>query len=236
MDEAGYEPHEAQTVDVMRRLAASLTPGDLDHTLARITAAAVEILPGTHYASITVKHADGRLQTFAETDPMLLGLDAAQYDLQEGPCYDAAVEAAYVVSPNLAADERFPHYAPLAVKAGVRAQAGIRLFETPRPSAQGALNLYSRDVGSFSDMSVVAQLFVHQSALALDYAREVHNLREAMRTRQLIGRAVGIVMERYGLSEERAFAFLARVSQMRNTKVRVIAEELIAEIEQRVEG
>ena len=121
----------------------------------------------------------------------------------------------------------------MAVQAGVRAQAGVRLFETPKPSAQGALNLYSRDVGSFTDMSVVSQLFAHQSAVALDYAREVENLQEAVKTRQAVGRAVGIVMERYGLSEERAFAFLARVSQTRNIKLREVAAEIVAEMEER---
>jgi hypothetical protein len=219
---------DQQALDVLKRLAASLTPGDLDHNLAGITAAAVEVLPGVHYASITVRHADGHLETAAPTDDLLLGLDAAQYELREGPCYEAATDATYVTSPHLAADERFPRYAALAVKAGVRAQAGIRLFETPRPSAQGALNLYSRDVGSFTDLSVIGQLFAHQSAMALDYAREIDNLQEAIKTRQLIGRAVGIAMERYALNEERAFAFLARVSQTRNVKLRVVAEELVA--------
>jgi hypothetical protein len=110
----------------------------------------------------------------------------------------------------------------------------VRLFDTPRPSAQGALNLYSRDVGSFTDMSLVGQLFAHQAAVALDYAREIENLQEAMLTRQLIGRAVGIAMERYRLNEERAFAFLARVSQTRNVKLRAVAEEVVAEAEQRL--
>ena len=220
-------------LDTIRRLSANLTPGDLDHTLERITAAAVEVLPGVHYASITVKHEDGSLETVAPTDQMLLGLDAAQYELREGPCYDAAVDQLYVSSPNLAADERFTQYAAIAVKAGVRAQAGVRLFDTPKPSAQGALNLYSREVGNFTDMSVVSQLFAHQAAIALDYAREVENLQEAVKTRQAVGRAVGIVMERYGLSEERAFAFLARVSQTRNVKLRNVAAELVAEAEDR---
>jgi ANTAR domain len=218
-----------QVLATLRRLAGNLKPGDLDHTLAQITAAAVEVLPGVHYASVTIKHADGTLTTAAPTDDMLLGLDAAQYDLREGPCYDAAVDSVYVTSPHLAADERFSRYAPIAVQAGVRAQAGVRLFDTPKPTAQGALNLYSRDVGSFADMSVVAQLFAHQSAVALDYAREVDNLQEAVKTRQEIGRAVGIVMERYGLNEERAFAFLARVSQHRNVKLRAVANELVAD-------
>jgi hypothetical protein len=225
-----------RVLDTIKRLSASLTPGDLDHTLERITAAAVEVLPGVHYASITVKHADGSLETAAPTDEMLLGLDAAQYELREGPCYDAAVDQLYVSSPNLAADERFPQYAALAVKAGIRAQAGVRLFETPRPTAKGALNLYSRDVGNFSDMSVVSQLFAHQAAIALDYAREVENLQEAVKTRQAVGRAVGIVMERYGLNEERAFAFLARVSQTRNVKLRQVAAEMVSDAETRAAG
>jgi hypothetical protein len=216
-------------LDTLGRLSRSLSPGDLDHTLQRVTAAAVEVLPGVHYASITVRHADDHLETAAPTDDMLLGLDAAQYELREGPCYDAATDAAYVSSSHLAADPRFPRYGPLAVSSGVRAQAGVRLFDTPRPTAQAALNLYSRDVGSFTDMSVVGQLFAHQAAVALDYAREVENLRDAMATRQLIGHAVGITMERYGLTEERAFAFLARVSQTRNVKLRKVAEELVAE-------
>jgi hypothetical protein len=222
---------DERVLDTLRRLAEGLSPGDLDHTLERITAAAVAELPGVHYASITVKHADGRLETAAPTDDMLLGLDAAQYDLREGPCYEAAAEEAYVVSPHLAADDRFPRYAALAVRTGVRAQAGIRLFDTPPPTARGALNIYSREVGSFADMDVVGPLFAHQAAIALDYAREVENLREAIRTRQLIGRAVGIVMERYGLPEQRAFAFLARVSQTRNVKLRLVAEELVADAE-----
>ena len=227
---------QEQLLDTLRRLAKGLTPGDLDHTLERITAAAVEVLPGVHYASITVRHPDSRLETAAPTDVLVLPLDAAQYQLHEGPCYEAATDAAYIASPNLAADERFTQYAAVAVRAGIRAQAAVRLFETPKPSAQAALNLYSRDVGSFADMSVLGRLYAHQAAVALEYAREVDNLQEAMQTRQLIGRAVGITMERYGLPEERAFAFLARVSQSRNVKLRIVAEELVAEAEGRAAG
>jgi ANTAR domain-containing protein/GAF domain-containing protein len=218
-------------VDTAQRLASSLTPGDLDHTLERITAAAVEILPGVHYSGITMKHRDGRLETVAQTDDLLLGVDAAQYELQEGPCYLAAVHDEYVASSYLAADPRFRRYSVTAVKAGVNAQAAVRLFETPQ-GVHGALNFYSRDVGSFSDMSTVGQLFAHQAALALSYAHEVENLQEAVKTRQLIGKAVGIAMERFGLSAERAFAFLARLSQTDNTKLRDVASELVDQTEQ----
>ena len=207
-------------------MARTLTPGDLDHTLSRITAAAVEALPDTDYASITILHADGRLETVAPTDDLLWGVDAAQYELREGPCYDAAADSVHISSPDLALDERFPRYAATAVAAGIGAQAGIRLFDAPK--SRGALNLYARKPGAFDDLGAIGELFRHQAAMAIDYAREIHNLQEAVRTRTMIGTAIGIVMERYRLSDDRAFAFLTRLSQDGNVKLRLVAERLIA--------
>ena len=217
--------------DQAERLSKALTPGDLDHTLAQITAAAVDVLPETDYASITVLHSDGRLETVAPTDDLLWGVDAAQYELREGPCYEAAADSVHITSPNLNADPRFPRYAATAVAAGIGAQAGIRLFDAPK--SQGALNLYARRVGAFSDLGALGQLFRHQAAMAIEYAREIHNLREAVRTRGLIGSAIGIVMERYHLTDERAFAFLVRLSQDGNVKLRAVAEQIISTTRQR---
>lgn len=222
---------DAALIGAAQQLAKSLTPGDLDHTLSRITAAAVEVLPEVQYASITVKHSDGRLETVAPTDDLLWGVDAAQYELQEGPCYQAATDSAHVISPDLAVDERFPKYAETAVAAGIRAQMGLRLFDAPK--SQGALNLYSLTPGAFEDLSSLGELFRHQSALAIEYANEIQNLQEALRTRRTIGQAVGILMERYTLTDQRAFAFLTRLSQHGNTKLRRLAEELVADVERK---
>jgi GAF domain-containing protein len=218
-------------VDAARRVADGLTPSDLDTTLQQITRAAVEVLPNVQYSSITVLHADGKLVTSAPTDDLLLRVDGVQYELQEGPCYQAAVDQAYVVCSNLAADERFPQYGPKAVEEGIRAQIGIRLFDTK--SSHGALNLYSTRVGAFDDLETLSGLFAHQAGVAIAYAQHVENLEEAVRTRTTIGQAVGIVMERYHLDDERAFAFLARLSQQRNVKLRQVAEELIADVSRR---
>ena len=216
---------DTRMLDAFRRLAAALRPGDLDATLTNITAAAVEVLPDVTASSITVKHADGRLETFAPTADVLLEVDAAQYELQEGPCYEAAVDSVHVTSPDLRTDERFPRYAPAALRAGFRAQAGIRLFDAK--TSNGALNLYSETVGAFEDLSVLSQLFVHQAVVALDYARQIDQLKEAVTSRQIIGQAVGIVMERYGVDEARAFGFLTRLSSHENLKLRLVAERLI---------
>ena len=110
--------------------------------------------------------------------------------------------------------------------AGIRAQAGLRLFDAPK--SQGALNLYAEHVGAFEDLGSLGDLFTHQSAMAIAYAHEIHDLQEAIRTRGTIGKAVGIVMERYRLTDQRAFAFLTRLSQHRNVKLRLVAEEIVA--------
>lgn len=212
-------------VDASRQLAAALQPGDLDTTLANITAAAVDVLPDVEAASLTVKHADGRLETIAPTDDKLLEIDAAQYELREGPCYEAAVDTVHVTSPDIANDGRFPRYAPVVLRAGIRAQAGVRLFESP--DSNGALNLYSSRLGAFEDLGALSLLFAHQSAMALDYARQIDQLQEAISTRQLIGQAVGMVMERFSIDEARAFGFLTRLSSHENVKLRVVAERLL---------
>jgi hypothetical protein len=128
-------------VEASRSLRAALTPADLDQTLSQVTAAAVAALPEAQHASITLKHADGRLETVAPTDDFLLAVDAAQYEYLEGPCYEAVVTGSHYSAPRLAEDPRWPRYAEVAVAAGIYAQAGLHLFTAK--ASTGALNLYS---------------------------------------------------------------------------------------------
>ena len=228
---ADRAPADETVLDSMDRLRRTLTPGDLDHTLRQIVQAAVEVLPQVDRASITVRHDDGRLETAQPSDDELLHLDTAQYDLREGPCYAAATDEVHVIAPDLAADDRFPRYAAVALTQGVHAQAGLRLFDSPR--SQGALNLYSTQVGAFADLRDLGDLFVHQAGTAIAYAQEVDDLRRALEARRTIGQAIGILMERYELTDERAFAFLTRLSSHRNVKLRNVAQEVVEETQQR---
>ena len=144
---------DTEILSASRALLERLTPGDLDATLASITHAAVEVLPYVQYASITMRHPDGGLDSYAMTDDLLVNLDKQQYALQEGPCYDATTVHRYAMATNLSADERYPRYGPVAVRAGIRSQAGIRLFENTRTA--GGLNLYSRQVGALDQVETI---------------------------------------------------------------------------------
>lgn len=224
---------ETRILDVSAALARALRPADLDQTLRNITEAAVQVLPQVDHASITIRRADGRLDSRAVTDDLLLDLDAKQYEWREGPCYDGATDWPHAISSDLEHDERYPRYGPAAVAAGIRSQAGLRLYENPR--SVGALNLYSRSVGALDDLRTLSALFAHQAAVAIAYAGEMQDIDEAVRARTMIGQAVGVVMERYGLTDDRAFAFLTRLAAHRNVTLRLVAQEIVAAAEHRGE-
>jgi GAF domain-containing protein len=206
-------------------IADAVSGQDLDATLLSLTRAAVETLPGVDESTVTLRKQDGSLHSYASTADYLEELDQWQFENSEGPCYDGVTENAVTVCGDLRHDPRYPIYGPRAAAAGIRSQAGIRLFESPR--AVGGLNLYSRTLGTLSDVGFLAELFAEHARSAVAYASEIEGLREAVTSRQVIGQAVGIVMERYDLRGDRAFALLSRLSSTRNVKLRRLAEEIV---------
>lgn len=135
-------------------------------------------------------------------------------------------QAPTVRTSDLSRDDRYPAYGELALREGVRAQAAVVLFDTAR--ALGVLNLYSVRPGAFDDTVVLTDLFAHHSATALAYAVEYDDRDATVAERRAVGQALGIVMERYQLSESRAFALLQQTAEHRRVSVRLVAQELVA--------
>jgi AmiR/NasT family two-component response regulator len=65
------------------------------------------------------------------------------------------------------------------------------------------------------------------AAAALAARREIDQLRIALDSRTRIGQAKGILMERYGVDEDHAFAILRRISQSQNRRLQAIADEVV---------
>jgi hypothetical protein len=139
-------------------------------------------------------------------------------------------QAPAVTTSDLSSDERYPTYGVAAVSSGVRAQVAVLLFDTAR--ARGVLNLYSHRPGAFADMAVLTDLFAHHSATALAYAVENDQRETAAAERRTVGQALGIVMERFNLTEATAFALLQQTAQRRTVSVRLVAQELVASAEE----
>jgi GAF domain-containing protein len=168
------------------------------------------------------------VQTRAASSRSVEKLDLVQYQAAEGPCFEAFIRPTVVAVPSLRRETRWPTYVPRAVRAGVTAQMGVPLRQGDK--VRGALNLYSTTAeGIDPDAIDIATLFATHVALALGWARTEEELTEALATRKTIGQAIGIVMERYQIDEQKAFAFLARVSQNGNVKLREVAQELVTQ-------
>lgn len=95
-------------------------------------------------------------------------------------------------------------------------------------TAVGALTMYDEAPNRFRDQdSATAQLYADHAAIAIARARTEASLWRAIEARKLIGQAQGILMERFGLTDDQAFAVLRRYSQDSNVKLRDVARKLI---------
>ena len=183
----------------LAKAAAEISgPQDLDSTLATIVGVARDSMPVIDHVGISVLHGNGEIVTMAATDDVVRRLDLLQYDLGEGPCLHAIDTAVSVRVENARHEQRWPRFIPAAVAMGLRSQLGLRL-DIDQGTA-GALNLYSVSSDVLDDQTLqLADLFAAHVALALGHARRLENLNTALASRQTIGLALGILMERLDL-------------------------------------
>ncbi|PWW22169.1 GAF domain-containing protein [Geodermatophilus normandii] len=210
--------------ELMSRIARRLQVehGDVEGLLQAITTAAVTTVPGAETGSISYVHARRQVQSRAATGDLSRRVDEAQERLHEGPCLDAVWEQQVVRVEDMRHEPRWPRFAAEAAALGVGSSLSFRLMV--EDDRLGALNLYSHGPGAFTDASVEIGLAIAaHAAIALTGARTEANLRAAIDSRDLIGQAKGILMERYKITAAQAFAVLARASQETNRKLLDIA-------------
>lgn len=195
-------------------------------TLEKVVLVATEMVQGCDFVGISIVHSN-RIDTPVGSDETLNRIYELQFVLKEGPCFDALRLQEIVHSRDLANDARWPRWGPLVVKeAGVASIVSYRLYTTQ--DTLGAMNLYSAELDAFdSDDINNGQALAAHAGVALAASQHAENLEMAITNRTVIGRAEGILMERFGIPAHQAFAVLRRVSQGRNVKLNRVAEELV---------
>ena len=197
---------------------------DVTETLEGIVRHARDGLACDH-VGIHVLH-NREVETAAATDPLIERADQLQMELGEGPCLEAVLTSQTFVVDDTATDPRWTRFGPLAAELGLHS-----IMSTPLRTAtqtMGALNFYCADPRMFDEDDVsVAQIFAAHASVALSVARHEEGLRLAIDARHLIGQAQGILMERFGLTADKAFVVLRRYSQNSNTKLREVAQHII---------
>ncbi|GLY78552.1 GAF and ANTAR domain-containing protein [Actinoallomurus iriomotensis] len=218
----------AELATALAQMARDLLAQDsLQETLDRIARHAVNLVQGCEAAGIMVLQ-NRRVHTLAATDDLVLTSDRIQGEVGQGPCFDAVRTKAesYLVEDMRDEAERWPRYVPHARELGIGSMIGFKLFT--EEENLGALDLYSSRPGALNDYSEqVGWLLASHAAVAFANARAEADLHIAISSRQDIGMAVGILMERHKLSTDQAFALLSRASQERNVKLREIARRVV---------
>jgi GAF domain-containing protein len=225
-DVAGELTAELSTV-----ARALFSAGDVRSTLQTIVDLATATMDGCDVASIFV--AEARPPTTPVfTDPLADQIDILQRRSGEGPCLDARSGNLPVYADDLADDPRWREFGPASAAAGIRCMLAFPLSAS---GSEGVLNLAAAYPGAFGATDrAKGVIFATLADLALagartheDEDRRADNLHRALVTRELIGRAEGILMERERITSDQAFDILRRASQHLNVKLKEVAEDLV---------
>jgi ANTAR domain/GAF domain len=233
--DGGYGDVAVAFADISRTLFSDPTVGG---TLQRIVDFAVATVEGCDAAGISLLTGT-EMATPVWSHPVALDIDSIQYETGEGPCLDAIAGETIVYAEDLADDERWPLFGPRAVSLGMRSLLSCRLVAGP---TLGALDLYAALPRAYGVTDrTKALIFATHAGVALGAAealenatislnaelRRVADLRGALASREVIGQAEGILIERERITPDQAFAVLRRASQHLNVKLREVAQYLV---------
>jgi GAF domain-containing protein len=216
---------------VSQSAASLFSAGSVLDTLGSVVGMALITIEGCDLAGIFVME-DDVLTTPVSTGPAVLEIDAVQCRTGEGPCLDAFVHRRIIYADDLRTDLRWPAFSHQADREGIRSVLSLPLAPD---SQDGALNLYAHYPAAFGVVDrAKATILVSLASLALSVAqsheeeeRRAENLNAALGTRETIGEALGILMERERITANQAFDILRRASQHLNIKLREVAQTLV---------
>jgi GAF domain-containing protein len=175
------------------------------------------------------------------TDKELVAtISAISLSTGEGVAWQALRQRGTERVEDLHTESRWPQYtARMRAETPIRSAQGYCLILDNL--VLGAMMLYSTEPGFFTDaICRFAEVYADHAAIALarvsDHER-AENLETALQSNREIGMAVGILMVRYGLTDQAAFDLLRVTSQHEHRKLREIAAETVfsGELPQRTE-
>jgi GAF domain-containing protein len=219
--------------DVLAELAQIvLAEETMDSVLSHLAELVKRVVPGADEVSVTLVR-EGRAATAAYTGELAMQADERQYGLDGGPCLDAGRGGEVLLISDMREEDRWPDYAPQAVRVGVLSSLSVPL--PIQEDVIGALNIYARVPHAFGEKDLAAgRAFAAYAAIAISNADNfastaelARNLQTAMESRSTIEQAKGLLMARGGVTPDQAFEMLVRASQRENRKLRDLATEIV---------
>jgi transcriptional regulator with GAF, ATPase, and Fis domain len=224
-----------ELVKVFARMAGILlTEETVASALSTVTSLAADTITGSAGAGVSLLDSTGRRITSAATDPLVEQLDDLQYQLDEGPCLSAWRDLKVLRSHGRDDEQRWPAWIRRAHQLGMRSFVSAPLIN--RHSAIGAIKVYSTAVEAFDEHDEdILRRFAMQAAIFVGNVQTVRaaehlsdQLKESLRSRDLIAMARGIVMARRGVGPDEAFRELTAESRRSRLLVRDVAAHIVA--------
>jgi GAF domain-containing protein len=202
--------------------------GGVEETVESVVQFALQALNCT-YAGVALHTRGGQPEVPAVTDPVVAEIYRFQMNGQEGPLIATMRDRSPVLVRDTTTETRWPEWAAKVSALGVRSVLDVPLRLGDESSLRvGVLGLYSPSPDAFdADDEAIAHILARHASVALATARHERSMAAAVDARKLVGQAMGILMERYAIDGDRAFAILKRYSQDTNTKLRDVAQGLI---------
>jgi anti-anti-sigma factor len=209
----------------------------VDMLLTRIAVVAAEALPGVDYASITAWR-DSGYTTVAASSDLARAVDDAQHAEAAGPCVLAEQTAKPVAVPDITATMSWPGFYRQATELGLQASVSVPLFAgggTP----VGVLNLYGHDAAALAALTTgVRDVFAAETTPAAGLASAgdpgtrqfLAGLRQALRSRITIQRAVGVLMAGAGCDAVQAHQLLRERAAGAGESLSRTARRVISEV------
>jgi GAF domain-containing protein len=220
-DELGSWSTVEQLVRTMRVPAE-----DADDLVSRIVGEATRLVPTARHAGVIVTDPDKNLRTVFASDVVPRQLDALQMQMGTGPCLTAARKQIVVRMHDIAADTRWPDFRSAAESCDVGSMLCVPLYIDDQ--LLGTLSFYGGQPDAFREgAEPIARLLATVSAVALADSFQRSRMERALRNRDLIGQAKGILMTRHGVPADAAFELLRTHSQRTNCKLVAVAERVV---------
>ena len=199
----------------------------VDGLLLAVTRRAVDILPDVHHAGVTLVEGGGPPRFTAATEPIAGRLGELQAAHGEGPSLEVIAEHHTIKVKDYGSEARWPHFVKdLLEHSPVRSSLSVELYT--EESALGVLTLYSQHTEAFTErLEDLALALGAHAAIALSDARRSDQFHHGLASRDIIGQAKGMIMERYHIGAAKAFGLLTRLSQEANTPLADVARRLV---------
>ena len=220
-------PDTRDLAERMAELARTVaSPRSLDDVLSSVTATAKELIPGVDAAGVLLIGKKGTFESLAPVTDLPQKLDQLQMQFNEGPCVQAALDEVIVRTDDFREEQRWPQYSPACVEIGVLSGLSFKLYTADRTA--GALNLFGFQPNVWdAEAETIGTVLAAHAAAAVLASRRGEQLESALSTRDRIGQAKGIIMERYKVDDVQAFEMMRRLSQESNAKLVDIAQQVI---------